>query len=81
MQQSTRQPRSEDESEVAHACRRVCEVKLFGQNKFEIKQQKYRISDELKQGQARVLFGELWAGLWLSAGVAYPPAFRSVQLR
>jgi hexokinase len=24
--------------------RRVCEVKLFGQNKFEIKQQKYRIS-------------------------------------
>ncbi|RSH94057.1 glucokinase [Saitozyma podzolica] len=35
---------------------RVCEVKLFGQNKFEIKQQKYRISDELKQGQARVLF-------------------------
>jgi hexokinase len=55
--------------------RRVCEVKLFGQNKFEIKQQKYRISDELKQGQARVLFGEHWTN------ITYPPAFPDVQLR
>ena len=38
--------------------RRVCEVRLFGQHKFEIKQQKYKISDELKEGQVRVLFGE-----------------------
>ena len=38
--------------------RRVCEVRLFGQNKFEIKQQKYKVSDELKEGQARVLFGK-----------------------
>jgi hypothetical protein len=37
--------------------RRVCEVRLFGQNKFDIKQQKYKISDELKSGQARILFG------------------------
>ncbi|KAL7424058.1 hypothetical protein Q5752_001643 [Cryptotrichosporon argae] len=35
---------------------RVCEVRLFGDNKFEIKQQKYKVSEELKQGQARVLF-------------------------
>jgi hexokinase len=35
---------------------RVCEVRLFGEHKFEIKQQKYKISEELKQGQARVLF-------------------------
>ena len=37
--------------------RRVCEVRLFGQHKFEIKQQKYKISQELKEGQAKVLFG------------------------
>ncbi|WVR05189.1 hypothetical protein IAU60_002201 [Kwoniella sp. DSM 27419] len=35
---------------------RVCEVRLFGQHKFEIKQQKYKVSDELKEGQAKVLF-------------------------
>jgi hexokinase len=35
---------------------RVCEVTLFGGNKFEIKQQKYKVSDELKSGAARVLF-------------------------
>ncbi|KAK4689767.1 hexokinase, partial [Tremellales sp. Uapishka_1] len=35
---------------------RVCEVTLFGENKFEIKQQKYKVSEELKNGQARVLF-------------------------
>jgi len=37
--------------------RRVCEVRLHGENKFEIKQQKYKVSDELKEGQAKVLFG------------------------
>ncbi|WRT67179.1 uncharacterized protein IL334_004145 [Kwoniella shivajii] len=35
---------------------RVCEVRLFGHNKFEMKQQKYKVSDELKEGEARVLF-------------------------
>ncbi|WOO84434.1 Glucokinase [Vanrija pseudolonga] len=35
---------------------RVCEVRLHGNNKFDIKQQKYKVSEELKQGQARVLF-------------------------
>ena len=38
--------------------RRVCEVRLFGQHKFDIKQQKYKVSDELKEGQVRVLFGK-----------------------
>lgn len=35
---------------------RVCEVTLFGGNKFDIKQQKYKVSDELKSGSAKVLF-------------------------
>lgn len=37
---------------------RVCEVTLFGEHRFEIKQQKYKVSDELKEGQANVLFGK-----------------------
>jgi hypothetical protein len=37
---------------------RVCEVKLMGDHQFEVKQQKYKVSDELKKGEARVLFGE-----------------------
>lgn len=37
---------------------RVCEVRLLGGHKFEMKQQKYKVSDELKEGEARVLFGE-----------------------
>lgn len=44
--------------------RRVCEVRLFGEHKFEIKQQKYKVSDELKNGQAKVLFGEQHEGDW-----------------
>lgn len=35
---------------------RVCEVTLQGGHKFDIKQQKYKVSDELKKGAARVLF-------------------------
>ncbi|ORX39921.1 putative hexokinase [Kockovaella imperatae] len=35
---------------------RVCEVRLLGQHRFEIKQQKYKVSDELKKGQAVILF-------------------------
>lgn len=38
-------------------CRRVCEVKLMGDHKFTIKQQKYKVSDEIKQGEASELFG------------------------
>jgi hexokinase len=34
-------------------------VQLFGEHRFEIKQQKYKVSDELKEGQAVVLFGEV----------------------
>jgi hexokinase len=32
-------------------------VQLFGKNKFDIKQKKYKVSDELKNGEATVLFG------------------------
>lgn len=42
----------------AHRCRRVCEVQLHGKHQFSIKQQKYKVSDELKEGQARILFGQ-----------------------
>jgi len=35
---------------------RVCEVKLDGANKFELRQQKYKVSDALKTGEAKVLF-------------------------
>lgn len=37
---------------------RVCQVRLFGHHKFDIKQQKYKVSNDLKEGQAKVLFGE-----------------------
>lgn len=51
--------------------RRVCEVRLFGQHKFEIKQQKYKISQELKEGQAKVLFG-MSVGLCLACLTSLP---------
>ncbi|WVQ78326.1 hypothetical protein IAT38_000411 [Cryptococcus sp. DSM 104549] len=35
---------------------RVCEVELLGDHTFNIRQAKYKISEELKQGQARQLF-------------------------
>lgn len=35
---------------------RVCLILLQGHNQFKIKQQKYKVSEELKTGQARVLF-------------------------
>lgn len=35
---------------------RVCEIKLSGDHKFEMKQQKYKVSDQLKNGKARALF-------------------------
>ncbi|CDZ96529.1 hexokinase [Phaffia rhodozyma] len=35
---------------------RVCEVRLLGSHKFTIKQQKYKVSDDLKRGDARDLF-------------------------
>jgi hypothetical protein len=36
---------------------RVCEVKLLGNHQFELRQQKYRVSDALKTGEASALFG------------------------
>lgn len=35
----------------------MCEVTLLGDHKFTIKQQKYKVSDEIKKGEARDLFG------------------------
>lgn len=35
---------------------RVCEVKLMGNHKFEMRQQKYKVSDTLKTGEAVALF-------------------------
>ena len=36
---------------------RVCEVKLLGNHQFELRQQKYRVSEALKTGEASALFG------------------------
>lgn len=37
--------------------RRVCEVELHGNKTFTLRQQKYRLSDQLKTGEAKALFG------------------------
>ena len=39
-------------------CSRVCEVKLNGDQTFNLRQQKYKVSDTLKTGEATALFGE-----------------------
>lgn len=36
---------------------RVCEIKLLGNHEFSLRQQKYRVSDALKTGEASALFG------------------------
>jgi len=41
------------------ARRRVCQVELHGDKTFTLKQQKYRVSEALKTGEATVLFGTL----------------------
>lgn len=38
---------------------RVCEVKLNGDQTFDLRQQKYKVSDQLKTGEATVLFDYL----------------------
>lgn len=38
---------------------RVCEVHLLGDGEFTLKQQKYRVSEALKTGEASALFGQL----------------------
>ncbi|KIP09830.1 hypothetical protein PHLGIDRAFT_125977 [Phlebiopsis gigantea 11061_1 CR5-6] len=38
---------------------RVCEVKLLGNHQFTLRQQKYRVSDALKTGEASALFDYL----------------------
>ncbi|KAJ3554795.1 hypothetical protein NM688_g2922 [Phlebia brevispora] len=38
---------------------RVCEVKLLGEHKFTLRQQKYRVSEALKTGEATALFDYL----------------------
>jgi Hexokinase len=37
--------------------RRVCEVTLNGDKTFSLRQQKYKVSDALKTGEATALFG------------------------
>jgi Hexokinase len=37
--------------------RRVCEVQLHGDQTFDLRQQKYKVSEELKTGDASALFG------------------------
>lgn len=37
---------------------RVCEVKLLGNHQFTLRQQKYKVSDALKTGEASALFGQ-----------------------
>lgn len=42
---------------------RVCEVQLKGNHEFTLRQQKYRVSEALKTGEASALFGMDLAGL------------------
>ena len=42
---------------------RVCEVQLNGDQTFGLRQQKYKVSDQLKTGEATALFGELLASI------------------
>ena len=46
-------------SEHSLCCRRVCQVELHGDKTFTLQQQKYRVSEALKTGEATVLFGML----------------------
>ena len=36
----------------------MCEVELLGNKEFVLRQQKYKVSEQLKTGEASVLFGE-----------------------
>jgi hypothetical protein len=38
--------------------RRVCEVVLHGNQTFDLRQQKYKVSEALKTGEATALFGK-----------------------
>lgn len=46
-------------------CSRVCEVKLNGDQTFTLRQQKYKVSEALKTGEATVLFGEALASIYV----------------
>lgn len=46
-------------AEYSLGCRRVCQVELHGDKTFTLRQQKYRVSEALKTGEATVLFGTL----------------------
>lgn len=45
--------------EHSFSCSRVCEIQLHGDQTFTLRQQKYKVSDALKTGEASVLFGPL----------------------
>lgn len=58
LQLGPRQVRQADQGRASsRPFSRVCEVTLLGDHKFTIKQQKYKVSDEIKKGEARDLFG------------------------
>lgn len=53
--------------------RRVCEVKLLGNKKFVLRQQKYKVSDTLKTGEAVALFSTCSPGLISNPHGVIPP--------
>lgn len=52
-------------------CSRVCEVKLNGDQTFTLRQQKYKVSEALKTGEATVLFGEPLASIYVNTLALY----------
>lgn len=42
---------------ISYVDRRVCEVVLNGDKTFSLAQQKYKVSETLKSGEATALFG------------------------
>jgi len=51
-------PRESPLTHISITRSRVCEVKLNGDQTFNLRQQKYKVSDQLKTGEATALFGE-----------------------
>ena len=49
-------PLDSHHSRVRLPCRRVCEVKLLGNHKFELNAKKFKVTDGLKTGPAVDLF-------------------------
>ena len=54
----TPSPASSPRSFIITTHSRVCEVQLNGDQTFSLRQQKYKVSDQLKTGEATALFGK-----------------------